>query len=82
MELIDIVRKLAGPIDPVGETNTDEARFQNLKKVTELVETLLTDISKVSQNMDRFEYSMRRAGEYAFTFLNECAQSMPENGNG
>ena len=31
MEIIDIVRKLTGLIEPVGETHTDDKRFENLQ---------------------------------------------------
>jgi len=64
-----IVTKLVGAIDPVGETNEDNARFENLKVLTELVEDLLTDINCVYHYINRHEYSMKRAGEYADKFL-------------
>lgn len=69
MELIDIVRKLVGPIDPVGETNTDEARFENLKEMTKLVDRLVLDIDRIIPNKNRPEYSMTRAGKFADDFL-------------
>ena len=33
MELIDVVRKLVGPISPIGESHADEKRFENLKNL-------------------------------------------------
>lgn len=69
MELIDVVRKLIGPVDPVGETHTDNERFENLKQLTELVDYLVGDIDKVIVNKNRPEYSMKRAGEFAEHFL-------------
>jgi len=72
MEIYDIVKKLIGEIDPVGETNTDDDRFENLKETTELVDRLLTDINRVEyKNKDRGEFSMKRAGEYAKKFLDK-----------
>lgn len=47
MELIDVVRKLIGPVNPIGESNTDEERFENLKTLTELVDFLVGDIDQV-----------------------------------
>ena len=41
MEVYDVVKKLIGPIEPVGESHTDEKRFENLKALTELVDSLL-----------------------------------------
>ena len=40
MDVYEIVGKLVGPIDPIGETQTDERRFENLKVMTELKESL------------------------------------------
>jgi hypothetical protein len=54
-----IVNKLIGPIEPVGETTTDERRYENLKAQCELVEHLILDI----------QYVAKRAGEYADKFL-------------
>ena len=70
MELIGIVRKLVGPINPVGETNTDNERYENLKAMTELVDALVSDIDRVIPNKRRSEYSMKRAGEHADEFFN------------
>ena len=72
MELIDVVRKLTGPINPVGESNCDDARYENLKMLCDLVNSLVTDIDSVAyKNMDKVEYSMKRAGDYAKTFLSK-----------
>ena len=68
----EIVTKLIGPIAPVGETNTDNARFENLKNMTELVDELLTDIDAVAYlNKDRQEFSMKRAGDFASAFFDK-----------
>jgi hypothetical protein len=70
MEIKDVVLKLIGPVDPVGETNADEKRFENLKALCELTEKLVCIIDEVSyRNKDRGEYSMSRAGKYAFDFI-------------
>lgn len=72
MEIYDVVCKLVGPIKPIGETNKDNSRFENLKKMTELVDNLITDIDSVSyNNKNRYEFSMKRAGQYAFQWENE-----------
>lgn len=68
MELIDVVRKLVGPIEPVGETHTDDKRFENLKVMTALVDQLLTDIDYVVAFKQSGAFSMKRAGEYASKF--------------
>lgn len=72
MELIDVVNKLVGKINPVGKTETDNERFENLKVLCDLTNCLVTAIDQVAyDNKDRYEYSMKRAGEYAKNFLTE-----------
>lgn len=66
----EIVKKLIGEVRPVGETNTDNQRFENLKNLCDLTNQLVSMIDDVSHlNKDRQEYSMKRAGEYAHGFL-------------
>ncbi len=74
MDFHEIVKKLIGEIDPVGETNTDNARFENLKAMTELVDELLSDIYRVAQGNNRHEYSINRAGQFAASFLDEMGR--------
>ena len=65
----DVVKKLLGDISPVGETNTDNDRYDNLKETIELVDSLLENIYEVSFFENRVEYSMKRSGELASKFL-------------
>lgn len=66
----DVVKKLIGKITPVGETNTDNERFENLKAMCELVDNLITDIDDMAyMNKDSREFSVKRASEYASNFL-------------
>ena len=66
----DVVKKLIGNINPVGETNTDNQRFENLKEMCELVNNLITDIDDMAyRNKCSHEYSVKRASEYASNFL-------------
>lgn len=75
MTLHEIVKKLVGRIDPVGETNTDNDRYENLKVMTELVDALLTDIDMVAMyNKNRQEFSRKRAGGFASKFLDLLPQ--------
>ena len=80
MELIDIVNKLTGPIDPVGETNADNERLDNLKAMIGLVGTLHEQIAEVSEYKDRVEYSMKRAGETANGYLEFIGEDLEERG--
>lgn len=71
LNLHELVKRVVGPIRPVGETNTDNKRFENLKTMTALVDKLLTDIDKVAEDKDRVEYSMKRAGTFASDFFDQ-----------
>ena len=68
--IYEVVKKLIGKIHPVGETNTDGERFENLKALCSLTDKLLTDIDDIECTYKgRHEYSINRAGEYAGKFL-------------
>jgi hypothetical protein len=69
----EIVLKLLGRTDPVGETHTDNKRFDNLQETIALLHLLLGDIKLVASYKDRHEYSMRKAGEEADEFIKDIA---------
>ncbi len=70
MSNIEIIMKLNGEIRPIGETNTDSKRFENLQNLCALTESLLIEISKVSRDFkDKHEFSMKRAGNLAAIFM-------------
>jgi hypothetical protein len=69
MELHEIVRKLVGPVTPVGETQEDARRLENMKVLTELADRLLCDIALTAHNADRVEASMKAIGVHARKFM-------------
>ena len=71
MRLIDVVRTLIGPIEPVGETYEDRARYANLQTMTMLMEHMLGDIHCVAQQKDSSMASVKRAGKLASKFLHD-----------
>ena len=71
MEYYEVVKKLIGPINPIGESHTDEGRFYNLTELVSLLDGLISDIEKVAQNETRTEYSMKKAGEFARSILDD-----------
>ena len=75
MELYDVVKKLLGPIETVGETNTDEKRFANLEATVLLVDKLLCDINSVAQDKDCQEFSRSRSGKRADQFLKDVKEA-------
>ncbi len=71
MGITDINKKLIGSIMPVGESNTDEQRFENLREHCELTYNLIIEVIEVAKHKDRGEHSMNRAGKYAQQYLDE-----------
>ena len=71
MEVVDVIRKLIGQVEPIGSSHIDEDRYKNLIVLCEVVDELLGDISSVRQNKNRVEYSMNRSGKYADEWLND-----------
>ena len=68
----DIVKKLIGNINPIGETNTDDERFENLKEMCVLVNDLITDIDDMAyRNINSHEFSVKRAAQFAHDFLTQ-----------
>ena len=74
MDIYDVVTKLIGPIKPVGETNSDNERFENLTNMCNLVDQLLIDIDDVGMQKDNYEFSCKRAGRYAAEFLTRIGE--------
>lgn len=69
IDVYEVVKKLVGPIRPVGESSTDEERFENLKVMTDLVDMLLIDIDRVAMAKNHCMHSMSKSGKFADEFL-------------
>ena len=48
----DVMRKLVGAVQTVGETCTDNARFNNLTEAIAMIQPLLDDITDVAKEAD------------------------------
>ena len=69
-EVLPIIENLIGQIKPVGETNTDNDRFENLKEMCDLVNSLIGKIDAVGYDFkDYQEFSIKRAAHYASDYL-------------
>jgi hypothetical protein len=71
-QIFEVTKKLIGKIQPIGETNEDNRRFENLKQTIELIELLIVDVELIANNYsDRVEFSARRSGQHAAKFLKD-----------
>ena len=71
MSLEEILKKLCGKIEPVGETNEDERRFKNIQNYYEILCFTVTQLTFASKYKDRKEYSMQKIGKECFEILEE-----------
>lgn len=69
MNHTEIINKLVGHIHPVGETNEDAKRYQNLLDHIKLVDELIMQLVEVSECEKRHEASIKRSGIEANKFI-------------
>lgn len=70
MELIDIVDKLVGNIEPVGDTTIDNERFENLKVYCELINEMVRKVDDVTyNNRNSTLASVKKANDYIGNFF-------------
>lgn len=70
MELIDIVNKLVGRIEPIGDTFVDEERFENLKAYCELINEMVKRVDDVvCNNWGSRLASVKKTNDYISDFL-------------
>ena len=70
MELIDIVNRLVGRIEPIGDTTIDCERFENLKAYCELINEMVKRVDDVvCKNWDSRLASVKRSNDYISDFL-------------
>ena len=68
--MLDIVLRLTGPVEPVGETNADDERIENLKELLFLMTELHILVDRIAtENKKRSEFSMSRAGKLCDKYL-------------
>ena len=66
---IDLIRKLVGSIEPVGDSSIDPKRLENLREQCQIVDGLIEDIEFVSRDIISQEHSVHLAGKTAKEFL-------------
>lgn len=72
MEILEIIEKLVGKINPVGESHIDTERYENLKVFIELTDRMISAINTVAHdNRDAYEHSKKEAMIIAKTFIDD-----------
>ena len=77
-QLADIILRLNGSVDPIGDSAVDEPRFNDLVRLLGAIDILLSEIYVVSKNADHYEYSRKRAGETAVNWLKDTKEWIEE----
>lgn len=71
----DVVKKLIGKINPVGESNEDARRLKNLEDMCELAEQIIYDVNCLAFDFrDSHEASIRKSCEVADTFISSLRE--------
>lgn len=66
----EVIKKLIGEINPVGESNEDERRLNNLHELCDVVENLLDEIHELSLKYeDDKRHSVKRISDKAYKFI-------------
>lgn len=71
MSIEEILEKLLGNIEPVGETNEDDKRYENIENYKKALNFVFSRLEKASLYADRKEYSMQKIGKECNEFLRD-----------
>ena len=71
MDEQEIISRLFGKIEPMGETNADEERYNNLSSYDVIVAFLISELTECIKYKDDNRYSVKRIGEKAYAILQE-----------
>lgn len=78
-QVYEVVKKLLGEIQPVGETTQDNKRQENLIETFYLVKEFVDDILLAASNRERSEHSMKEIGKSATKMLEELKQMIEDD---
>jgi hypothetical protein len=77
MEIFDVVMRLNGPIDPVGDSGIDRTRLENLKALCDLTGLLFDRITAVAEATDDHMASIKAAKDCAAKFITSTTGVAP-----
>lgn len=71
LSVSEIINRLFGEIYPVGETNEDNKRYENIQNYYEALSHIIACLRIASNYKDRPEYSMQKIGKECYDILKE-----------
>ncbi len=78
-EVADLVFKVIGEIEPVGSTHIDDERFCNLQNLLNTLDILIDEVVFVLPCEERYEYSMKRAGQEVRRWIEDKHRQFASN---
>ena len=79
-DIYAVVTKLVGKINPIAETTTDNARYENLKVMIDVTDRMVIDICRVATDYNTCpEYSRKRASDMATIYINGLIAELREH---
>lgn len=82
LTVANVVERLIGQIEPVGETHIDTKRFANLEDLITLVDFMIGGIVSVAEGKTSYLASVRKAGARAQMFLDDLYDCLEEQKGG
>ena len=71
MNTTEVIMKIIGKVNPIGETNEDERRYDNLIELLEITNHLIGIIDRVAINKDSKMHSKYKLGKRAYEFMDK-----------
>ena len=70
MDIYEVVKKLVGEIEPVGESHYDKKSFENLKVMIDLMDKIHTYLDTIAyENKDKQEFSIKQSVDFINKFF-------------
>ena len=77
--LIEVVSELAGYIEPYGDEEVDQIRYENQEKLIELIKNGIEDLKKNSKHKSYLEEdSVSRIGNRAYESLHDILRTIED----
>ena len=74
----DVIKKLIGRVEPIGESNEDSERLINLEDLIYVTECLIRDLKSVAEYNRYYESSVKYAGLTSSKYLNGLKDDLIE----